>query len=40
MIKQTAIMERQERIVEEKKKKDNVNKVILTHICIVQESVS
>lgn len=33
-------MKRQEQIAQEKKTKDNVNKVIVTHICIVQETVS
>ena len=33
-------MKRQEQVVQKKKTKDNVNKVILTHICIVQETIS
>jgi len=40
MIKQTAIMKRQEQVVQKKKTKDNVNKVILTHVSIVQETIS
>jgi len=40
MIKQTAIMQRQEKVVQKKKTKDNVNKVILTHVTIAQETIS
>jgi hypothetical protein len=33
-------MKSQEQTVQKKKTKDNVNEVILTHICIVQETFS